>query len=574
MLTEQLILDMGIILAVAMLLGAILEKYNFPSILGYILAGMLIGPILGLVKSSELLELFSEVGVIMLLFYIGLELDPNKLREGGLAAIILGPAKIVINFVLGFLVGALFGFSTMESAFLGLIIMMSSTAVIGKYLMDRNEIHTLEASISITMLLLEDFIAVIILAILGSMIGSKAHLATVMLTSVAVVLVFMYVISEYSKYLIEFIEKFEYKRHISLYALGLVFLLSYIVSFFGLSPAIGAFFAGYLFSRVKQLENLEKELGTFREFFAAFFFVSVGMMFTVPSGIQPYLLIALLLIASLIGKYVGYGIIGRLTGLSPESSAKISALMIPIGEFSLIIASYAEKLGLPHSAEILDSAVLLGLLTAILLPYGMKTYSSFSKLLKRIPSTRLSIAGSIVHETWLRREPGETLMQFFRSLGVYIMAGFSVIYLFALASERIKTTILGYPTSEIFPWVAIVFLIPVLYGVVSKTRWLGRALVGIAGPSMFPELEEYHLRWIQTYLSDFLSGFVLMFTGIGLGAIAWIADPKYVLFPALVVIIGLIYAIKGYLVSLEEYEKIKRGIKVKKRMSWVGGRLR
>ena len=83
MITEELILDMGIILAVAMLLGAVLEKYKFPSVLGYIIAGMLIGPILHIVTSSELLDLFSEIGVIMLLFYIGMELDPPNLSRVG-----------------------------------------------------------------------------------------------------------------------------------------------------------------------------------------------------------------------------------------------------------------------------------------------------------------------------------------------------------------------------------------------------------------------------------------------------------------------------------------------------------
>ncbi len=574
MITEKLILDMGIILAMAMLLGAILEKYKFPSVLGYILAGMLIGPVLGIVESNEMIDLFSEVGVIMLLFYIGLELDPNKLKEGGLAAFILGPLKIVLNFLLGFGIGQAFGFNLMESAFLGFIIMMSSTAVIGKYLMDKGEMKTLHASIAITMLLIEDFVAILILAILGSMHGGVG-ISTVMMTSVAIVLVFLFVISKYSHYLIEFIERFEYKKHIALYTLGIAFFLSYLVSFFGLSPSIGAFFAGYLFSRMGHYKEIEEQLSTFREFFSAFFFVSVGMMFTVPTSITSYLVIGLLLVVSILGKYLSYGVFGTVLGIKPEMGAKLSSLMIPIGEFSLIIASYAITLNLPHASDILNSAIFLGLATTFLMPYGVRYNKVISNLLDKIPrSTRLSIAGSLIHATKSNKEMKETLVTFFRALGTYIMAGFSVIYLMTIASAKVNFYIFGYSAPTVFRWVAVALLVPVLYSIVMKIRWLGIKLVGIAGPSMFPDLKDYHIMWMQYYLADLLAGFSLILLAIVLGLISWVTAPDYIIFPILILFLGMYYTAKGYLISVENYEKIRRGIRTKEKMRWVGGRLR
>ncbi len=576
MITEKLILDMGIILALAMFLGAVLEKYKFPSVLGYILAGLIVGPLLGIVKSNVVLDLFSEVGVIMLLFYIGLELDPEKLKEGGLAALIMGPAKILLNFILGFMVGQVFGFNLLESAFLGFIIMMSSTAVIGKYLMDKGELQTLEASIAITMLLIEDFVAILVLAILGSLTGGGgANLTTVIFTSVAVVLVFLFVISEYSKYLLEIIEKFEYKKHIALYTLGIVFFLSYIVSFFGISAAIGAFFAGYLLSKMGHYAEIERELGTFREFFSAFFFVSVGMMFTIPNTFDPYLIILALLVLSTLGKYLAYGLFGRYLGLHSKTSAKISGLMIPIGEFSLIIASYAIKLNLTHAPEILNSAILLGLATAFLMPYGIKAVPQFAKFLERMPtSKRLSITGSLIHATKRNKEMRETLVSFFRSLGLYLMAGFSVIYLLIVASAKVHIIILGYSAKTLFKWLAVALLVPVLYGIVMKIRWLGIRLVGIAGPSMFPDLKDYHIMWMQYYLADLLAGFTLILMSITMWIATFLLAPDYVVLPALVLFLGLIYTTKGYLVSVENYEKIKRGIRTKERMRWIGGRVK
>ncbi len=573
MITEKMILDMGVILAVAMLLGAVLERYKFPAVLGYILAGVLVGPLLGWVQSSEVLELFSEVGVIMLLFYIGLELDPDRLREGGLAAFILGPLKMAVNFGLGFLVGLLFGLSTIESAFLGFIIMMSSTAIVGKYLMDKNEMKTLEASISITMLLMEDFAAVLVLAVLGSA-GSNGSISAVILTSVAIVLVFIYVISEYSKYVLSFIERFEYRKHISLYALGIVFFLSYLVSFFGLPAAIGAFLAGYLMSRMGHHELIEKELGTFRDFFSAFFFVSVGMLFVVPNSIISFEIILLLLVTSVLGTYISCGLVGQFLGLGSDLSSKLSSLMVPIGEFSLIIATLAFNLHLPHAQDILNSAVSLGLLTAFVMPYAMEFTPAFSQFLARLPSSkRLSLAGSLFHAARSSREMHQTITNFFRVLGMYLIAGFSVIYLITIMSAKIEFTIFGYTSAEIFRYLAIAFLIPVLYGIVMKVRWLGIRLVGIAGPSLFPDLKAYHVMWMQFYLADLLTGFTLVIMSILLGWISVLFAKEYVILPLLIFALGIVYAGKGYWISMESYEKIKKGIRTKKRMHMVGGRL-
>ncbi len=574
MITEKLILDMGVILALAMLLGAILEKYKFPSVLGYILAGIIVGPLLSLVHSNDVLDLFSEVGVIMLLFYIGLELDPDKLKEGGLAAFILGPTKILLSFLAGFLLGQIVGLDTLESSFLGFIIMMSSTAVIGKYLMDKGEIKTLHASISITMLLIEDFIAILILAVLGSMHGGVG-ITSVMLTSVAIVLVFLIVISEYSHYLLEFIERFEYKKHIALYSLGIVFFLSYLVSFFGLSPAIGAFFAGYLLSRVGHHKEIEEQLGTFREFFSAFFFVSVGMMFTIPSTITSYVIIISLLVLAVLSRYTSYGLFGTYLGMDPEMAAKLSGLMIPIGEFSLIIANYAFTLKLPHAHDILNTAIMLGLATTFLMPYGVSFTKRFSRFLSRIPkSHRLSIAGSIIHVSKTNKEIKETVVIFFRSLGVYLLAGFSVIYLLMIADTKIHIKLFGYPAATISKWVAVALLVPILYGIVEKIRWFGIRLVGIAGPSLFPDLKEYHIMWMQYYLADLLAGFTLIITAVFTGLASWAAARDYIIFPILILFLGLYYTTKGYLTSIENYEKIKRGIRTKEKMRWVGGRLR
>nr|AAZ32108.1 Kef-type K+ transport system membrane component [uncultured euryarchaeote Alv-FOS5] len=574
MITERLILDMGVILALAMLLGAILEKYKFPSVLGYILAGLIVGPLTGIIHSNEVLDLFSEVGVIMVLFYIGLELDPNKLKEGGLAAFILGPAKILLGFILGFLVGQAFGFTTLESSFLGFIIMMSSTAVIGKYLMDKDEMKTLHASIAITMLLIEDFIAILILAILGSM-HTGGGITSVMLTSVAIVLVFLIVISEYSHYLLNFIERFEYKKHIALYSLGIVFFLSYLVSFFGLAPSIGAFFAGYLLSGVGHHKEIEEQLGTFREFFSAFFFVSVGMMFTIPTTMSAYMIVGLLLVLSVVARYLVYGGFGTYLGMKPQMAAKLSGLMIPIGEFSLIIANYAFVLKLAHAHTILDSAILLGLSTAFLMPYGISYTDKFSKILERIPkSHRLSLAGSLIHVSRTNKKMKETIVTFFRSLGVYLLAGFSVIYLLMVADTKLHFTLLGYSAVTVSKWIAVALLLPILYGIVEKIRWLGIRLVGIAGPSLFPDLKDYHITWMQHYLADLLAGFALIMIAVFTGLLSWTTAPNYVVFPILIFILGAYYTTKGYLRSIENYEKIKRGIRTKQKMKWVGGRLR
>ncbi|MFH1587188.1 MAG: cation:proton antiporter, partial [Candidatus Diapherotrites archaeon] len=259
---EIILLEIGIVLFFSMLLGAALRKLKLSPIIGYILGGIILGLLEIVSKGPEstlILKLFSELGVLMILFFIGLELETKTLRKGGLIPFILGPTKIILCFAFGAVIGLWLGFSLIESALFGVVASISSTAIIGKYLLDNNLTKSLETGITIPALLIEDFYAVVVLVILGTLVSDATHagggIESVLLTGVFFVIVAIFILSEFSRYLIELIEKFDYAKHIAFYSLGIALAFAVLASFFGLEPAIGAFLAGFLLSELKEVKK-------------------------------------------------------------------------------------------------------------------------------------------------------------------------------------------------------------------------------------------------------------------------------------------------------------------------------
>jgi len=395
---EQTIFQIGITLFVSMLFGAILSKYKQSPIVGFILGGILLGPVgLGFIQESEIIELFSEIGVLMLLFYIGLEVNIDRMKEGGLAAFVLAPAEMIAMFLIGFGVTSFFGFSLLEAVFMGLIVMMSSTAIIGKYMMDNDLTKKLEAGIIIPELLIQDVVAVMALALLPLAVGQGTDVGTVVLNTVAFVVVSLLIANELSKVMISTMEQFDWKHHIVLFGLGFVLTMAFIADFFGLSSAIGAFLGGFLLSQLKHTQQFEEQLSTFRDFFSAFFFVGIGLFFTVPT-LEILLIGVIILVLYVTTKLVMYGFIGPFVGLDTGFSIYLASLMISIGEFSLIIAGLALAMGLPRAIDMINLSIFLVLGTTFLLPILVRASPKITELFKLIMPASIHKSKTTLHK--------------------------------------------------------------------------------------------------------------------------------------------------------------------------------
>lgn len=567
---QLFILEIGVVLFVSMLLGAIFAKLKQSAIVGYLLGGILLGPsMLGFVQQSEIISLFSELGVVLLLFYIGLELDTRKIKQGGFSAFILGPAKIVICFVLGYAVAYLLGLSSLEAIIVGMVTAISSTAIIGKYLLDHKLMHNLEANIAIPMLLIEDFVAVIALALLASY-GSEGSISTIVLNGMLFVVVALFVIGRYSKYFMKLMEKLDYERHIALYGVGIALGLAFIANFFGLGLAIGAFLGGFLLSEMKYADKIRNELRTFRDFFLVFFFVSMGLVFTLPATAADFgfmlVVVFAILIVCIIGKFLSYGIGGTILGLDFDFSIYLSSLMTPVGEFSLIIAGTAVALGLPFATQIVSWAILLTIVSTFVMPFLIRGSVKISAGLRRtIPQFfqqgMLNLQALFVPFTQAASHDAEAQDFFYsalKSIGINLFSIFALVYLLVFASLTITIELVaGIPNTYIFAIGGLVLMLPTVIWIRKEISLLASNVTGEFSHQLLPDFNEAELKAMQQSTANFLTGIGMLSITVPLFLITYFMHTIYYLIPAIFLLIGLFYFLSGMLKARKEAHKIR-----------------
>ncbi len=226
-----------VIITVATVLGYLLKLLRQPMIPAYIGAGLLIGPILGIINDPASIQTLSEVGIAFLLFLVGMELDLKKLKDVGKTAIIGGTINSIVLFGIGFIIANLFSFNNIEAAYIGLVIAFSSTMVIVKSLADKRELKTLHGRILIGILLLEDLLAIIALSVISNTSLTHSMLSLVGLGVLTLLC---------AKFIMPFLFKEAAKHNelLFLMSLSVCFVFSASALFLGLSVVVGAFLAG------------------------------------------------------------------------------------------------------------------------------------------------------------------------------------------------------------------------------------------------------------------------------------------------------------------------------------------
>ena len=354
---NELLLQLGIILFWALVLGAIFEWFGLPAVLGYTAAGYLLGPNgLNIVQSSEFIQLLADLGIILLLFYIGLEFNLKKLLESGTQALFLSPIKSGFGFLLGYLVAKLLGFNSLASMVVGATVAVSSTGIISNTILERKLQHTLEARVVMSMLILEDIFSVIFLAFLLSQ-GGGLPVSKILLHIILILILILTVGIYLSRWFFRLIRRFGHEDKVALYALGLLVIFSYGVSFFGISPTLGAFFAGVALSEVAAASRVERELEILKRFFVLIFFTSIGL-FYVPQITTKAIILSILLFMVQVINLTIISIISPFVGLPLRSAARLLILDLPIGEFSLFFAATASMVGIEGAPEILGAVFL------------------------------------------------------------------------------------------------------------------------------------------------------------------------------------------------------------------------
>ncbi len=281
----NLVKDLALILISAGLFTIISKWLKQPLILGYIVAGFLVGPHLGLfptVTSVESVDQWSEIGIIFLLFSLGLEFSFKKLLKVGSAALITAATNCVGMFMVGIVTGSALGWTMMESIFLGGMLSMSSTTIIIKAFDDLRLKDESYASLVFGILIIEDLIAVLLMVLLSTLAVSNKFAGGEMLMGLAKLAFFLILWFLVGIYVIPSVLK-RVKQYLSdeillLVSIGLCFGMVTLASAVGFSSALGAFVMGSLLSETLEGERIEHLTHSLKDLFGAIFFVSVGMM--------------------------------------------------------------------------------------------------------------------------------------------------------------------------------------------------------------------------------------------------------------------------------------------------------
>ncbi len=341
--------NLAMVLCVAAVTTVVFQRLKQPVVLGYILAGLLVGPHVPfpLVADSDTIHGLSELGVILLLFTIGLEFTVEKLLRVGASAGIIAVVEISVMIILGDVTGRMFGWSARESLYAGAMVAISSTTIIAKAFSELRIGGRLRELV-LAVLIVEDLIAILLLAALttisaGSLSASQLGMAAARLGLFLLVVVGagLLVIPR----LVRSILRLDRPETTSVACIGICFALSLLAQQFGYSVALGAFIAGSLVAESGEGARIEHLLEPVRDLFAAVFFVSVGMLIDPALVRANWLPILVLAAVVIMGRIIGVSIPAFLTGAGVRTSIAASMSLAQIGEFSFIIAYLGTSTG-------------------------------------------------------------------------------------------------------------------------------------------------------------------------------------------------------------------------------------
>jgi monovalent cation:H+ antiporter-2, CPA2 family len=373
--TIAFIRDLAVIMLAAGVVTVVFHLLRQPVVLGYIAAGVLIGPHIppySLITDEQTISTLSELGVVFLLFSLGLEFSLRRLRQVGATALVAAIAGIVTMLWLGFETGLAFGWSTMDALFLGAMLSISSTTITIKALDDLGLKKEHFAQVVFAILIVEDVLAIGMLALLSSaaitgIVDAGQVLRT--LGGLTVFLVAALVIGILTvPRLLDFVARFNRNEMLLVAVLGLLFGFCLLVASFGYNIALGAFVIGVIIAESHAQPRIERLIAPLRDMFGAIFFVAVGLMLD-PSALVLYAgPIFAITVVTVFGKVLARSIFAFVAGQSWRTSMRAGMSLAQIGEFSFIIVTLGATLKVT-SDFLYPIAVAVSGLTTLFTPY-------------------------------------------------------------------------------------------------------------------------------------------------------------------------------------------------------------
>ncbi len=376
---ETLLSDLAVVMIVAGLVTILFHRLKQPVVLGYLIAGVIIGPHtppFPLIRDQHSIETLAELGILFLMFSLGLEFNLRKLKQVGITAVLAAVLEILLMVAVGYQLGRWFGWSPMDCLFLGAMLSVSSTTIIIKALNDLGLAKQRFASLIFGILIIEDILAIVMIALLsgiamtgslgwGDLGSTLGKLSVFLVTALVLGLIAV-------PRLLGYVGRFKSDEMLLVTVLGLAFGFSLLAVKLGYSVALGAFVIGAVISEAREIGRIEHLIAPIRDLFSAVFFVAIGLLIEPRLLVQYALPIVAITVAVIVGKVVTCSLGTFIAGNDTKTSLRVGMGLAQIGEFSFIIASLGLTLKVT-SAFLYPIAVAVSALTTLATPYLIRS---------------------------------------------------------------------------------------------------------------------------------------------------------------------------------------------------------
>jgi monovalent cation:H+ antiporter-2, CPA2 family len=369
--------DLAYVFVAALLGGVVARRLRQPLIIGYVLGGIIIGPFTPgpTVSEMHVLELFAEIGVILLMYSIGIEFSLKDLMRVKWVSLVGGPLGIAAVIALALAAGGLMGWSTLQSVSIGAVVSLASTMVLTRLLMDRGELHSEQGRAMVGITLVDDLVFVLMTVLLPSLASmSGSRLLGVGLAFGKALLILVPVVVVAAKIIPPLMARVPYTANQELrvlVALGLGFATAAATQALGLSLALGAFLAGMIVSESNVAHETLTDLLPLRNAFTALFFVTIGALIDPKALLSNPRLLGILVVLIVVGKFVVWSAVVRLFHYPVRTAILVGVGLTQIGEFSYVLVQIARDARLVD-ADVYSATLAASLLTILLNAFLMR----------------------------------------------------------------------------------------------------------------------------------------------------------------------------------------------------------
>ena len=494
MLGIRFIHDLALIMVVAGITTVLCHRLRQPVVLGYLVAGMLLGPHtppLAFVLEEQSLHAIAELGVVLLLFSVGLEFNLRRLRQVGAGPVVAAGTEVMLMLWLGYELGRAFGWRTMDALFLGAIMSLSSTMLVLRSLDDAGRRKEAFGQLVLGILVVEDIFTVVLIALLSGIaltgdVAPGQALALIGKLALFVVVGLVLGLLAIPRF-IDWVAGLGRNETLLVTTLGVCFGASLLAVNAGFSVALGAFISGAIVGESHALPRVEKLIAPLRDMFGALFFVAIGMLIDPRALLQYWLPVLLVSVAVIVGKTLTCTFGGALAGHDGRNALRAGLSLAQIGEFSFVIASLG--LSLKVTSDFLyPIAVAVSAVTAFVTPYLVRSSDRIAEAAeRRMPRPMRVLLAA--YANWIAGlkpvEENAAIAAMLRRLVFHIVVNMALVMAVFLGASYLKPQLLELLPESIASdgarrsvlWAAALFLsLPMLIAAYRKADALGMVL--------------------------------------------------------------------------------------------------